>query len=251
MTAIVDTIWRYPVKSLAGERLTTAELSMAGLPGDRQFALAHGAGDYDADAPPWRPKGNFVTLVRTEALAALTPRYDPDTGVLTITKGGLLLAAGRVADATERAAIESWLTGWLGEAARGQVHLAQGEALAFTDVPSPLISIVNLASVRDLGGRAGVEIDPRRFRGNLLIDGLRPWGELDWLGRWTRVGDAALRIVEPITRCAATHVNPSTAARDVNVTGLLERAFGHVDMGVYAKVETPARIAAGDPIVLS
>ena len=246
MTANIDTIWRYPVKSLAGESLAQAALTNAGLPGDRQFALAHGAGDYDPAAPAWRPKGNFVNLVRTEALAALSPRFDADTGTLEIMQGESSVAAGRVTDPAARAAIEAALTAWLGEAARGQVRLAQASGVAFTDVPSPLVSLINLASVRELGERGGMEIEPRRFRGNLLIDGLRPWGEVDWLGRRARVGGAVLKVVDSITRCAATHVNPTTAARDADVIGALERIYGHVDMGVYAEVDTPGAVAAGD-----
>jgi uncharacterized protein YcbX len=250
MAATIDQIWCYPVKSLAGQSLARVDVTAAGLPGDRQFALAHGAGDFDPQTPAWRPKGNFVNLVRTSELARLVPAYAPDSGRLTIAQGDQVIASGRPADAGERADMERALTNWLGDAARGQVRLAWGEGVAFTDVPAPLISIINLASVRQLAERAGLSLDARRFRGNLVIDGLRPWGEFDWPGRQVQVGGAVVKIVERITRCAATHVNPETAARDADVVGTLERALGHVDMGVYAEIVSPGRIVTGDILEL-
>lgn len=250
MAATINQIWCFPVKSLAGQSLTRVDLMSAGLPGDRQFALAHGAGDFDPQTPAWRPKGNFVNLVRTAELARLTPAYAPDSGKLTIAQGDQVIASGRPVEASERAEMEASLTAFLGDAARGQVRLAWGEGVAFTDVPAPLLSIINLESVRDLASRAGLSLDARRFRGNLVIDGLRPWGEFDWPGRQVQVGGAVVKIVEPITRCAATHVNPETAVRDADVVGALERTMGHVDMGIYAEIVSPGEIATGDPVVL-
>ena len=142
------------------------------------------------------------------------------------------------------------LTTHLGDAARGQIRLAHRDGVVFSDAPQPLISIINIESVRDLSARSALEINHRRFRGNLVVEGLRPWGEFDWSGRQAQVGEAIVRIVEPIVRCAATHVDPDTATRDADVVGALERTMGHVEMGVYAEVVTPGQIAAGDTVTL-
>jgi uncharacterized protein YcbX len=248
--ATLAEIWRYPVKSMAGQMLVETELGPAGVPGDRQFALAHGAGDFDPAAPAWRPKGNFVNLVRTEAMAGLSVAFDPDAALLTITRGGSTVAEASVRDPYGAAGLALALSGLLGEAARGQVRLAHADGVVFSDAPTPLVSVINLASVRDLAERSGLAIDPRRFRGNLVIDGLRPWGEVDWSGRRAQVGEAVIRVVEPIVRCAATHVDPDTARRNLDVVGALERTCGHVEMGVYAEVVIPGGIAAGDEVVL-
>ncbi len=63
------------------------------------------------------------------------------------------------------------------------------------------------------------------------------------------MGVARLRVIGRIERCAATNVNPETAARDMNIPLALKRGFGHVDMGVYAKVLTAGEITLGDRIV--
>ena len=249
MATLIE-IWRYPVKSMAGQPLAETELTEAGVPGDRQFALAHGAGDFDPAAPAWRPKGNFVNLVRTEAMAGLSAGYTSGTGTLSIRRGEAVVAEANTRDPYGVAGLALALSNLLGDAARGQIRLAHADGVVFSDAPTPLISIVNLDSVRDLAARSGFAVDHRRFRGNLVIGGLRPWGEFDWSGRQAQLGAASVRIVEPIVRCAATHVDPDTARRDLDVVGALERTFGHVEMGVYAEVVTPGRIAAGDTVNL-
>ena len=54
------------------------------------------------------------------------------------------------------------------------------------------ISLINLATVRDLSIRLGTQLDPIRFRGNLLFDGATAWSELDWMGREVQIGDVVL-----------------------------------------------------------
>jgi uncharacterized protein YcbX len=76
------------------------------------------------------------------------------------------------------------------------------------------------------------------------------WGELDWLGSEIRVGDARLRVISPITRCAATQVNPATAERDLDIVGALQRGFGHNLMGIYAEVTEGGEITLGDTIMV-
>jgi uncharacterized protein YcbX len=107
------------------------------------------------------------------------------------------------------------------------------------------VSLVNLASVRALEQFVGAPVVPIRVRANLYLDGAPAWTELDWLGSEIMVGTARLRVVSAINRCAATHVNPATAQRDINVVGALQRAFGHVNMGVYAEVVEGGEIAHG------
>lgn len=245
---IVAEIRRYPVKSLAGERLDMAALHRStGLSGDRRFALAHGASAFDPAAPRWQPKGHFVNLARTEALAALSARYDPATGLLALEDretGKTCAADPGTADGQQT--LGAWLTERLGIAAKGTVTVARGVPAGFGDAPGGLVSLINLASVGSLAGAMGREIEPARFRGNLLLSELRPWGEMDWPGRTLALGEARLRVLEPIVRCAATHVNPATAARDADVVGALERHFGHVDMGVYAEVIRGGDVSIGD-----
>jgi uncharacterized protein len=75
------------------------------------------------------------------------------------------------------------------------------------------------------------------------------WSELDWLGSEIVVGGVRLRVIAAITRCAATQVNPATAARDLDIVGNLQRGFGHNLMGIYAEVTEGGEVAQGDALV--
>jgi hypothetical protein len=74
-----------------------------------------------------------------------------------------------------------------------------------------------------------------------ILDGASAWSEHDWIGSDITLGAARLRVILPITRCAATQVNPVTARRDLDIVAALGRAFGHINMGVYAEVVAPTR----------
>jgi MOSC domain-containing protein len=63
------------------------------------------------------------------------------------------------------------------------------------------------------------------------------------------MGGARLRVIAAITRCAATQVNPATAARDLDIVGALQRGFGHNLMGIYAEVTEGGEVAQGDALV--
>src|SRR5690606_25960285 len=116
------------------------------------------------------------------------------------------------------------------------------------DKQTPLVSLINRASVADLERVLRAPVDPVRFRGNILIEGLGAWREFEWVGREIGLGGARLRVTERIGRCAATHVNPASAERDLNLLRTLADAFGHTQMGVYAEVVEGGPIAVGDPV---
>jgi uncharacterized protein YcbX len=87
-----------------------------------------------------------------------------------------------------------------------------------------------------------------RFRGNLYIDGWEAWSEARLVGRELHVGDVRLHVAKPIQRCAATEVDPETAARDIDVPAAIYRLTGNEDCGIYAKVLTAGTITEGDAI---
>ena len=102
----------------------------------------------------------------------------------------------------------------------------------------------------DLEDKLGVAIDPIRFRANVYFNGLPAWVEQEWVKpeHVLAIGAVRLRVVAPITRCAATEVNPETATRDIAMVAELMRHYGHNIVGVYAEVVSAGEIGIGDQI---
>lgn len=249
MTAILADIRRYAVKGLNGESLQDAALTPgAGIPHDRRFALAHASSGFDRSDPRWLPKQHFLTLLRDERLAMLDVGFEPESGILTIRRDGRQVARGDITQPLGRMLVEQFLDAFLPSGPRGNPHIVEAPGAMLTDTPDAFVSIINLASVRDIERVARAPVDPRRFRGNLHIDGLPAWAEAGWVGERIRIGDVRLEIVESIGRCAATEVNPDTAERDLHLLKILQQGFAHTICGVYTRVVEGGTIRRGDPV---
>jgi len=222
----------------------------AGVPLDRAFALAHGSAQFDPLNPEWQPPASFFQLKRDERLAMLQTSYDAASGVLTVLRDGRRVARGNLDQTAGRMVLEQFFDAWLKPAGRGRPKLLRAAGHGFSDAPEPLVSLIGNASIKDLERVVGRPVDPLRFRANLYLDGLPAWAEFAWVGRRVRIGGATLVIVERIVRCAATNVDPATGARDLNLPGALQRAYGHTELGVYGRVVAAGRIAPGDAVEL-
>jgi uncharacterized protein len=245
-------LYRYPVKGFSPEPLDFADLPAGGyFPCDRLFAVENGPSGFDPAAPEHQPKIKFLMLMKQGALAGLSTRYDEASGVLTIARDGREVAQGDLRRAEGRAAIEAFLTDYLGSEIRGAVKLLEApEDFRFTDSKSGFVSLINLASVEAIAAAQGAPVDPLRFRGNLYVEGAEPWAEALWPGRRIRIGGATLDVLKMTDRCAATGVEPGTGRRDMDLVQTLRMNFGHIDCGVYARVESGGRVARGDAMAL-
>jgi hypothetical protein len=118
---------------------------------------------------------------------------------------------------------------------------------------SHAVSVLSQASVDEVARRGGrSQLDARRFRPTLLVDGCGAHGEDAWVGRRVRAGDAVLRVVRPDPRCSLTTLDPDTGERDADTLRWLaayRRADdGEVCCGIYADVEAPGLVRVGDPV---
>ncbi|MDN3566237.1 MOSC domain-containing protein [Paeniroseomonas aquatica] len=245
----VEHIYRYPVKGLTAEALEEVALREGEcLPHDRRFALAQGDAPFDPAAPTWLQKRHFGCLMANAKLALLHSAFDARTGQMLIRppEGAPLLADTR--SEAGRAAIATFLAGFLGEEARGTPHFVEAPGHNFTDVAAKAVSIIGMASLHALERAAGMTLDPLRFRANVYVSGGRPWAEFDLVGQEIQLGGARLRVFKRIVRCPATEVNPDTAERDAKPPKALREHFGHADLGVYAEVIEGGHLAIGDAL---
>ncbi|MCG6207412.1 MOSC domain-containing protein [Rhodopseudomonas sp. HC1] len=249
MPAAVSAIYSYPVKGLSPEPLPHVALAVGQtLPGDRAFAIENGPIGFDPAAPKYFPKIRFLMLMRNERLAALRTRYDEASRELMIARDGAELVRGDLSTADGRAAIERFFAAEFADELRGPPRLLEGRGHSFSDVARKVVSIINLDSVAALETMIGRTVDPLRFRANLYVSGWPAWGEFDLMDRTLAIGSARLKVVKRIVRCAATNVDPQTAARDLSIPETLQQNLGHADCGVYAEVIEAGDIAQGDAV---
>lgn len=245
MSWTLDQIWRYPIKGIGTEPLDQVALSVSlPLPNDRAWAVLEEGGDASNG---WRSCRNFLRGAKGPSLMAITARTDgamlhlshPDRPDITV-------------DPTQD---PKPLFDWLGPiyptTRAAPSALVKSPPEGMSDAPFASISILNGSSLRALGQKLGQTLDPRRFRGNLLVEGMAPWEEFDLVGKTLAIGDARLEVVERITRCRATEANPETGKRDANTLRALEDGWGHQDFGVYAMVRVAGTLAKGQTVALA
>jgi uncharacterized protein YcbX len=216
----VAELWRYPVKSLAGERLREAELGLEGIPGDRLVHVRNG-------------HGRVITGRLRPALLGLRGTLGPD---------GEPLIDGRPWAAPESAeAVGAALGNVL-----GGFELVHDESLERFDV-LPL-SIATDGAIAVLGH------DGRRLRPNIVIGGVEGLGERGWPGRMLRIGPPDrepvwISIARLRPRCVLTTFDPDTQVQDLSVLRRIVDDFGG-SLALDCSVVRPGRIRVGDEVSL-
>ncbi len=244
-----------PVKAMALVQLDEARLELTGIAGDRAFAVVDEA-------------LRLVNGKRMGALVTIRPTYDADTGSLTLrlpdgrrTTSEVIL--GTPVEATffgrgrpARVVEGPWtalLTGWAGRPLR--LVAVQGAGAGIDRGPSTSLLSTSGLDVLAAEGGAAASLDGRRFRMTFGIDGTDPFAEDGWLGRDVRVGDALVRPVDYVGRCAVTTQDPDTGVPDFPTLKVLERLRGHISSededlpcGVWARVVEAGHVRLGDPV---
>ena len=245
----IDSLYRYPVKGLSPEKLSSVQLDAGnGFPLDRKYALLRTEAAFDAAAPVWLAKANFVMLMLHEQVAALQTRYSEVGEQLRIRTPAGHERTFALNDPAQRTALEQYFLDFLPKRLSAAPRLVEARGHQFTDKAEKYVSLINLATVRELEKRWGQTLDPLRFRANIYIDGGGPFVELDWVGQEIRLGHVLAEVMQRNGRCAATNVNPQTGARDRDVPGKLRAEFGHKDLGIYLKITEPGLLIAGDRV---
>lgn len=245
MTAALAHIWRHPIKGIGSEPLQTADLTPEGaLVGDRAWALLTAAAD-DSDA--WQPRKNYLQVASGPALAAVRAERHTD-GRVTLrhpSQAELTLDPKREADA-----LRAWVAPLWGDDRPGAARLVHAPGHGMTDRPEPFVSIGSLSTLRALSQRAGQDLDMRRFRINLWVDGLDLLHEAELIGQSITIGAVKLEVSEPIERCRAPDAAPSNGQRDVGMLRLLEDSWNTRNFGIYASVRDGGTVSVGDHVTI-
>lgn len=211
MSLTVAALWRYPVKTLAGERIDAAELTELGIPGDR---TVHVRG----------PEG-VRTSRRHHRLLGLHGTLGDD---------GQPQIDGHAWDSAEALAL---------------VRAAAGDDASLVADDSPQrFDILPLLVATD-GAVAAFGRDVRRLRPNILVAGVDGMAETDWPGAELHIGDAIVRLDSLRPRCPMTTVDPDTLERDPEVLRDIARRF-HGRLALNSAVTRPGTIHVGDVVRL-
>jgi uncharacterized protein YcbX len=248
--ARVSALWRHPIKAHGVESVGSVTLAPgATMPWDRVWAIAHDRAKVKPGSGAWAPCVNFSRGAKSAELMAIRAEVDE-------TEGRVTLGHPRCAPITvdpdvpeDAATLVAWVTP-LSNMDRARPAFVVRADRGMTDSDYPSISILNRASLAALGERLGMPLAMERFRGNLWLDGLAPFAEFDLVGRDLRVGEALLRVREPISRCKATTVDPTTGVSDADTLGALRAGWGHEHFGVYAEVVEGGDVTVGDSAIV-
>jgi uncharacterized protein YcbX len=223
-------IYRYPVKSMAGEAQRAANVGWHGLDGDRRFAFRRIG---DAGGFPWLSASKLPTLVCHRAY--YPAGAEGERAVRVVTPDGRDLA-GDSAELRELVASSSGVAVEL-------MHLKHG---IFDDAP---LSLITTATMRMLSEASGVAFDMRRFRPNIVVDAdVPPFGEDAWVGLRLSCGESVqIGVTMRDLRCAMVNLDPDTGSADprlLKATGQLNQVFA----GVYGVPVRTGTINVGDKL---
>ncbi|HET6817900.1 MAG TPA: MOSC domain-containing protein [Mycobacteriales bacterium] len=222
----VAALHRYPVKSLAGEQVEQLDCDERGFVGDRLWSVRTDAGKIGSGK-------NTRRFAAVDGLLLVRAR---------VRSGGVELAFpdGRCCDVDDDVAAQ-WLSAHSGE----PLTLArESDVSHFDDGP---VSMLGLASVAALSAEVGADIDPSRFRANVLVEGTPALAEDDLVGQRVAIGTAVFEVTMRSTRCVM--IDMATADLPEQHGNLL--AVGRMNetcLGVIARVVQPGRVRVGDRV---
>ncbi|HEV8486963.1 MAG TPA: MOSC domain-containing protein [Blastocatellia bacterium] len=229
-------VFRYPVKSMAGLALNTANLGWHGVDGDRRFAFRRTA---DRSGFP------FLTASRLPELILYEPFGHAEADELIPTH--IRTPDGRVLDLNGEELQEE-----LSQRHGSGVQLMHLKAGIFDEAS---VSVISLATIRQVESESGRPLDIRRFRPNIIVETFSnaPFGEDSWIGSSLAFGTEfegpAVSVTIRDKRCVMINLDPETAEADARVMKAAVRLNGN-NAGVYGTVIRTGEVSIGQSVFL-
>ena len=228
-------ITRYPVKSMAGIAVESAQVGWHGLAGDRRFAFRRMNAE---DAFPWLSASRLPEMLSYTPVGLDESSGEPlSTHVLAPDGARLELGSAELNNA-------------LSDRFGSRLELMRLKHGIFDEAA---VSVLNLATIAGIGREAGLTLDRRRFRANILLESeqAQPFAEDGWVGGRLLIGEGESRVVLSVTqgtlRCTMINLDPDTGEKDARVMRAAVRLNRNV-AGVYATVVRAGTIRVGDAV---
>ena len=232
----VEAIFRYPVKSMAGERLEAARLGWHGLEGDRRLAFRR---INERSGMPWLTASKLPDLLR------FTPRREDGAA-------GEIPTHIRTPEGEDMLAFGEDLATEVGRRYGAPVQMMQLKQGIFDEAS---ISVIASDTVREIARLAGQSLEVRRFRPNVVVRLKRsgPFQEDGWLGGVLSFGERddapAVAVTMRDLRCSMVNLDPDSARSTPEVMKAIVRANEN-NAGIYGTVIRIGQVKAGQTIFL-
>src|SRR4051794_35245860 len=211
---------------MAAEALSSVEVGWAGFEGDRRWAFVRG--DVPRSGFPW------MTIRENAAMLEHVPRF------VDVDRPDKSRVAVRTPGGSELDVIDPALAASLGD----DVRVIKQDRGVFDAMP---LSLITTESIAQLSSLVGYELEPQRFRPNLLVESDER--EDAWVGRVLRIGGMTMRVDQRDDRCVIITIDPVTHERDPAVLRTIARERSNC-IGVYGSTVQEGRVRVGDEVLL-
>ena len=262
MSASISSINYCPVKSVSIQSIDECKIKKnIGIVGDRIFAFAK---NLEADKAllfeknPEERKGKWnkvLTLKNSPVLNKYNFLFKENKLTLTFQNKEILTINTK--EFSERQSLSNKIID-LENSLKGPIVLMKNEELPFFDTSISnkvdfvnSVSLLNIQSINDFQKKINKKIEVSRFRGNICIDGIKPWEEREWVGKIIKINNVSFKVEKNIPRCVAINLKPATDDNSLNLLQSLKKTYNHFEMGIYLIALDDGKIEVGNKIEIN
>ena len=262
MSATISSINYCPVKSVSFQTIDKCEIKKdVGIIGDRIFAFAK---DLDLDKvqlfekSPEERKGKWnkvLTLKNSPVLNKYNFLFKENKLTLTFKDKEILTI--NASELSERQLLSNKILE-LENSLKKPIVLMKNEELPFFDTSISnkvdfvnSVSLLNIQSINDFQKKIDKKVEISRFRGNICIDGVKPWKEQEWVGKIVKINNISFKVEKKIPRCVAINLKPQTDDNNLNLLQALKKTYNHFDVGIYLTALVDGKIEVGNQIEIN
>jgi uncharacterized protein len=261
MSATISSINYCPVKSVSIQSIDACEIKKnIGIVGDRVFAFAK---DLEADKAllfeknPEERKGKWNKVLTLKNSPVLNKyNFLLKENKLTLTFKGKEILTVNASELSERKLLSNKIIE-LENSLKEPIVLLKNEESPFFDTSISnkvdfinSVSLLNVQSIDDFQKKIDKKVEISRFRGNICVDGIKPWEEQEWVGKTIKINNVSFKVEKKIPRCVAINLKPQTDDNSLNLLQALKKTYNHFDMGIYLTALDDGKINIGNSVVL-
>ena len=259
MSATISSINYCPVKSVSFQTIDKCKIKKdIGIIGDRIFAFAKDlnldkAQQFEKNPEERKGKWNKVlTLKNSPVLNKYNFLYKKNSLTLTLNDKEILTID--INELSERQLLSNKIIE-LENSLKEPIVLMKNEEFPFFDTSISnkvdfinSVSLINIQSVDDFQKKINEKVEISRFRGNICIDGIKPWEEREWIGKSIKINNISFKVEKNIPRCVAINLKPTTNDNSLNLLQSLKKNYNHFEMGIYLTALDDGEINLGDKV---